>query len=95
MLVSVFSFCVSLTNLEEQWKKWIEEHSSREQTISNCLVAAAYLCYCGPFEKEIRFMFRSFFTSCCEKYSIPREPHQIFKATLTTRDNETTHTLLF
>ncbi len=68
-----------MTNLEDQWKKWIEEHLSHEQTITNCLITAAYICYCGPFDKDIRIRLRNFFSACCVKYEIPKEPQQIFK----------------
>ena len=69
----------SLTNLEEQWKTWIEEHLSHEQTITNCLITAAYICYCGPFDREIRQKFCTFFAATCVKFDIPKEPQQIFR----------------
>ena len=70
-----------MTNLEDQWKKWIEEHLSHEQTITNCLITAAYICYCGPFDMDTRNRFGNFFAECCIKHDIPREPQQIFKVT--------------
>ena len=76
LIVDYFS---SITNLEDQWKKWIEEHLSHEQTITNCLISAAYICYCGPFERDIRLKFCESFGTLCSKYEIPKEPQQLFK----------------
>lgn len=73
------TFFFSLTNLEDQWKKWIEEHLSHEQTITNCLITAAYICYCGPFDRDTRERLGKFFSECCFKHGIPREPQQVFK----------------
>ncbi|CAF0814844.1 unnamed protein product, partial [Brachionus calyciflorus] len=70
---------VCLTNLEDQWKKWIDEHLSHEQTITNCIITAAYICYCGPFDLDTRNRLGRFFAECCSKHEIPREPQQIFK----------------
>jgi hypothetical protein len=75
-------FVFSLTNLEDQWKKWIEEHLSHEQTITNCLITAAYVSYCGPFDKDIRRKIYEFVATCCQKHEIPKEPQQIFKVLL-------------
>ena len=78
----IVHFVFSLTNLEDQWKKWIEEHLSHEQTITNCLITAAYVSYCGPFDKDIRRKIYEFVATCCQKHEIPKEPQQIFKVLL-------------
>jgi hypothetical protein len=79
IIILFLLFTLSLTNLEEQWKKWIEEHLSHEQTLTNCLIVAAYICYCGPFERDLRQKLCSKITELCAEHAIPREPQLIFK----------------
>ena len=52
---------------------------SHEQTITNCIISAAYICYCGPFDIDIRHRLCTEFSAFCSKYDIPREPQQLFK----------------
>jgi hypothetical protein len=69
----------SLNGLEEQWKKWIDEHLSHEQTLTNCLIAASFITYLGPFDVNNRKRLYNQFFSICQKNAIPKEPQQIFK----------------
>ncbi len=69
----------SLIGLEEQWKKWIDEHLSHEQTLTNCLIAASFITYLGPFSTLLRKRLCNQFFQICIKNSIPREPQLIFK----------------
>lgn len=68
-----------MTNLEDQWKKWIDEHLTHEQTITNCIITAAFISYCGPFERHIRMRICEFVLDCCQKHEIPKEPQKIFQ----------------
>ncbi len=52
---------------------------SHEQTLTNCLIAAAFITYSGPFDRDCRIKLCKFFVSICQKLSIPKEPQQIFK----------------
>lgn len=70
---------LSLTNLEDQWKKWIDEHLSHEQTLTNCLITAAFVTYSGPFDRDLRKKLGDFFVQICEKHDLPKEPQQTFR----------------
>ena len=71
-----------MTNLEDQWKKWIEEHLTHEQTITNCIITAAFVSYCAPFERSTRIRICEFVAQCCLKHDIPKEPQKIFQVTI-------------
>ncbi|CAF5083818.1 unnamed protein product [Rotaria sp. Silwood1] len=69
----------SLSNLEDQWIKWIAEHSTHDQTLTNCILAAAYMTYCLPFDVNLRRILCQKFVSFCEQYQIPREADLVFQ----------------
>jgi dynein heavy chain, axonemal len=52
---------------------------SHEQTLTNCLITAAYISYLGAFDKDLRAKLCSFFFNTCTKYEIPFEPQYVFK----------------
>ena len=69
----------SLSDLEDQWSKWIAEHSTHEQTLTNCIVAAAYMTYCSAFDADLRRVLSLKFVKICEEHSIPREAELVFQ----------------
>ena len=52
---------------------------SHEQTLTNCLITAAFISYSGPFDKDIRKKLCTFFVNTCNSFEIPREPQEVFK----------------
>ncbi|CAF3476774.1 unnamed protein product [Rotaria socialis] len=70
---------VCLSDLEDQWAKWIAEHSTHDQTLTNCILAAAYMTYCAPFDADLRRILCQKFLSFCEQYQIPREADLVFQ----------------
>ncbi|CAF1032650.1 unnamed protein product [Adineta ricciae] len=71
---------VCLSDLEDQWTKWITEHSTHDQTLTNCILAAAYMTYCSSLDADLRRIFSEKFTKFCEQYEIPRESDLIFQS---------------
>ncbi|CAF0874114.1 unnamed protein product [Rotaria sordida] len=69
----------SLSDLEDQWTKWIAEHSTHDQTLTNCILAASYMTYCSPFDAELRRILCQKFVTFCEQYQIPREADLVFQ----------------
>ena len=69
----------SLSDLEDQWTKWITEHSTHEQTLTNCILAAAYMTYCSPFDADLRRNLCQKFLRFCEQFEIPREADLVFQ----------------
>ncbi|CAF1326895.1 unnamed protein product [Adineta steineri] len=69
----------SLSDLEDQWTKWIAEHSTHDQTLTNCILAAAYMAYCSPFDADLRRILCEKFLKYCEQYEIPRESDLVFQ----------------
>jgi hypothetical protein len=72
----------SLSDLEDQWTKWIAEHSTHDQTLTNCILAAAYMTYCSPFDADLRRTLSEKFAKLCEQYAIPRESDLVFQVCL-------------
>jgi len=67
--------------LEDQWTKWIAEHSTHDQTITNCILAAAYMTYCSAYDADLRRILCQKFIKFCEQYAIPREADLVFQVT--------------
>ncbi len=65
--------------MEDQWTKWITEHSTHDQTLTNCILAAAYMAYCSPFDADLRRILCQKFIKFCEEYDIPREADLVFQ----------------
>jgi len=78
----MFFFRLSLSDLEDQWTKWITEHSTHDQTLTNCILAAAYMTYCSPFDADLRRILCQKFFKFCEQYEIPREADLVFQVCL-------------
>ena len=47
--------------MEREWKSYVDEYTSSEILLSNCIAAAAFLTYCGAMGVDRRFV------SCCRK----------------------------
>ena len=80
--LNLIEFVFSLSDLEDQWTKWITEHSTHDQTLTNCILAAAYMSYCSPFDADLRRILCLKFVKFCEQYEIPREADLVFQVRL-------------
>ena len=69
----------SLSDLEDQWSKWIAEHSTHEQTLTNCILAAAYMTYCSAFDADLRRVLSVKFVKICDEHRIPKEAELVFQ----------------
>ena len=45
---SYFILIFSLKHIEREWKAFVEEYTSSDIMLANCIAAAAFLTYCGP-----------------------------------------------
>lgn len=54
-LFVVFTFH-SLKHMEQEWKAYVDEYTSTEILLSNCIAAAAFLTYCGAMGVDRRFV---------------------------------------
>ena len=61
--------------MEQEWKAYVDEYTSSEILLSNCVAAAAFLTYCGAMGVDRRFVnknnsFYLFFllSTCCDGY---------------------------
>ena len=46
----------SLKHMEQEWKAYVDEYTSSEILLSNCIAAAAFLTYCGAMGVDRRFV---------------------------------------
>ena len=44
--------------MEREWKAYVDEYTSSEILLANCVAAAAFLTYCGAMGVDRRFVFR-------------------------------------
>ena len=42
--------------MEREWKAYVDEYTSSEILLSNCIAAAAFLTYCGAMGVDRRFV---------------------------------------
>lgn len=42
--------------MEQEWKAYVDEYTSSEILLSNCIAAAAFLTYCGAMGVDRRFV---------------------------------------
>ena len=42
--------------MEQEWKAYVDEYTSSEILLSNCVAAAAFLTYCGAMGVDRRFV---------------------------------------
>ncbi|XP_066278010.1 uncharacterized protein [Branchiostoma lanceolatum] len=61
----------SLREQELLWQQSVEENSSNDLLLSNCITAAAFLTYCGPMGLDGRNSMYEFFLHVCEHYGLP------------------------
>lgn len=51
-----FVLSCSLKYMEREWKSYVDEYTSSEILLSNCIAAAAFLTYCGAMGVDRRFV---------------------------------------
>ncbi|XP_033874385.3 dynein axonemal heavy chain 8-like [Acipenser ruthenus] len=68
----------SLSTLEQQWKEALELCVVSE-LLTNCLLAAAFLTYCGPFNAGGRLMGCELFLLKCEEGGLPLPQKVLFR----------------
>ena len=64
--------------MEQEWKAYVDEYTSSEILLSNCIAAAAFLTYCGPMGVDRRFanknnsfaFFFLFLNTYCDGYFV-------------------------
>ncbi|KAI8520697.1 hypothetical protein Bbelb_004510 [Branchiostoma belcheri] len=61
----------SLREQELLWQQSVEENSSNDLLLSNCIAASAFLTYCGPMSLDGRNSMYEFFLHVCEHYGLP------------------------
>lgn len=44
--------------MERKWKAYVDEYTSSEILLANCVAAAAFLTYCGAMGVDRRFVIR-------------------------------------
>ena len=53
-------FIYSLKYMEREWKAYVDEYTSSEILLPNCVAAAAFLTYCGAMGVDRRFVKAGF-----------------------------------
>ena len=51
-----FVLLYSLRYMEREWKSYVDEYTSSEILLSNCIAAAAFLTYCGAMGVDRRLV---------------------------------------
>ncbi|XP_041109797.1 dynein heavy chain 8, axonemal-like [Polyodon spathula] len=67
-----------LSNLEQQWKETVQLCVVSE-LLTNCLLAAAFLTYCGPFNAGGRILGCELFLLKCEEGGLPLPQKMLFR----------------
>ena len=60
-----FVLSCSLRYMEREWKSYVDEYTSSEILLSNCIAAAAFLTYCGAMGVDRRFVSYCRKKMCC------------------------------
>ena len=68
----------SLKPLENSWKHELEEKITNEELVTNCVLASAFLTYCGPMTSDARKRMTSFYTHVCKHYELPIPNKMLF-----------------
>lgn len=55
----LYSFPYSLKYMEREWKAYVDEYTSSEILLSNCIAGAAFLTYCGAMGVDRRLELKS------------------------------------
>ena len=70
--------CFSLKPLENSWKIELEEKIGNEELVTNCVLASAYLTYCGAMTSDERNRMTSYYTHVCKHYELPIPNKMLF-----------------
>ena len=57
-MYNIYATIYSLKDMEREWKAYVDEYTSSEILLANCVAAAAFLTYCGAMGVDRRFVFR-------------------------------------
>ncbi|XP_071504103.1 dynein axonemal heavy chain 5-like [Diadema antillarum] len=70
---------VSLQQEKERWQTYVDENSDNECLLSNCIVAAAFLTYCGGMTTDSRHRMGDYFGQVCAELGFPIPRRRILK----------------
>ncbi|XP_048577711.1 dynein axonemal heavy chain 8 isoform X3 [Nematostella vectensis] len=68
----------SLKHMEREWKAYVEEYSSPEVLLANCIAASAFLTYCGPMGIDRRKRMGKYFMQVCRDNGLPIQTKHLF-----------------
>ncbi|CAF4194692.1 unnamed protein product [Rotaria sordida] len=69
----------NIKEFKQAINEWITEHSTRDQNLTNCILATAYMCYSSSFDADLRIIVCQKFVKFCQQYQIPREADLVFQ----------------
>ncbi|CAF0839717.1 unnamed protein product [Rotaria sordida] len=69
----------NIKEFKQAINEWITEHSTRDQNLTNCILATAYMCYSSSFDADLRIIVWQKFVKFCQQYQIPREADLVFQ----------------
>nr|CAB3238692.1 dynein heavy chain 8, axonemal-like [Phallusia mammillata] len=78
-LRSALNTLESLKPLEQSWSHELADTITSEELVTNCILAAAYLTYCGGMTSDARQRMTSFYTHVCEHYELPIPSRMLFR----------------
>lgn len=68
----------SLKYMEREWKSYVDEYTSSEILLSNCIAAAAFLTYCGAMGVDRRKRMGKFFMQVCRDNGLKVQHQHLF-----------------
>ena len=77
--IVLLHFPYSLQQEKERWQTYVDEHAENEWLLSNCMVAAAYLTYCGGMTSDSRYRLGEYFSKVCEEVQFPIPKRRLLK----------------
>lgn len=68
----------SLKYMEREWKAYVDEYTTSEILLSNCIAAAAFLTYCGAMGVDRRKRMGKFFMQVCRDNGLKVQYQHLF-----------------
>lgn len=68
----------SLKDMEREWKAYVDEYTSSEILLANCVAAAAFLTYCGAMGVDRRKRMGKFFMQVCRDNGLKVQHQHLF-----------------
>lgn len=69
----------SLQQEQQRWQVYVDDHSNTEWLLSNCVVTAAFLIYCGGMTTDCRRRLADFFNHMSEHHGLPVPKKRMFR----------------